>query len=346
MMQMTVDEKRCDEEKWSRNWPARIGEGRVEEMKWWALFAALSCASCASGLVPTRPAFLARPVPNASLQPAQLRGAHAHAARAAETECDRPNDVSNALALEGRFRACTDPELSPQINHALDVLAGALRVFGPQSVFASFNGGKDAVVILHLLRAAVARHAADASEAAAAADAAPDASGDPDSAPSTPPSPRVIYFSHPDEFEEIIAFVQETEAACGLEMITYDCGLGEGLRQCVAGENGAALGFVLGTRSGDPNSVGQEAFSPSSSYMPPFMRVNPIIDWTYENVWQFLRAFALPYCSLYDDGYTSLGNKFNTERNPALQRPDGTYAPAHTLRDGAMERSGRGPSKP
>ena len=109
----------------------------------------------------------------------------------------------------------------------------------------------------------------------------------------------------------------------------------------VATENGAALGFVLGTRSGDPNSVGQEAFAPSSSWMPPFMRVNPILHWSYAQVWDFLRAFELPYCALYDEGYTSLGRKANTQRNPALRRSDGTYSPAWALDDAQLHRMRR-----
>jgi phosphoadenosine phosphosulfate reductase len=35
--------------------------------------------------------------------------------------------------------------------------------------------------------------------------------------------------------------------------------------------------------------------------------VNPIIDWTDEDVWQFIREENLPYCKLYDQGWTRLG---------------------------------------
>lgn len=35
--------------------------------------------------------------------------------------------------------------------------------------------------------------------------------------------------------------------------------------------------------------------------------VNPIIDWTDSDVWEFIRAYNIPYCKLYDDGYKRLG---------------------------------------
>lgn len=91
--------------------------------------------------------------------------------------------------------------------------------------------------------------------------------------------------------------------------------------------------------------------------MPSFMRVNPILDWTYGDVWRFLRYFDLPYCSLYDRGaprdapsqprrsfcagYTSLGSKSNTHPNPALRVDSGGYLPAYELRDFSLERAGR-----
>ena len=35
--------------------------------------------------------------------------------------------------------------------------------------------------------------------------------------------------------------------------------------------------------------------------------INPIIDWTDAEVWEFIRANKIPYCSLYDEGFRRLG---------------------------------------
>ena len=35
--------------------------------------------------------------------------------------------------------------------------------------------------------------------------------------------------------------------------------------------------------------------------------VNPIIDWTDGEVWEFIHEYNIPYCKLYDEGYKRLG---------------------------------------
>jgi len=125
------------------------------------------------------------------------------------------------------------------------------------------------------------------------------------------------------------------------------------------------MAFVLGTRTTDPNAGQQGQFAPSSHYMPAFMRVNPILVWTYGHIWHYLRTFQLPYCCLYDQGYTSLGTVLDTMPCPALavagyrdsnnNNASGTnnsssttssngipkYWPAYMLRDYDQERAGR-----
>ncbi|MEF2231142.1 MAG: phosphoadenosine phosphosulfate reductase family protein [Pseudodesulfovibrio sp.] len=40
---------------------------------------------------------------------------------------------------------------------------------------------------------------------------------------------------------------------------------------------------------------------------PPYVMVNPILDWTESDIWAFHHRFGLPHCALYDRGYRSLG---------------------------------------
>ncbi|MCL5947262.1 MAG: phosphoadenylyl-sulfate reductase [Chloroflexi bacterium] len=37
------------------------------------------------------------------------------------------------------------------------------------------------------------------------------------------------------------------------------------------------------------------------------LKVNPLADWTEEEVWDYIRKHAVPYNTLYDQGYTSIG---------------------------------------
>ncbi|KAK6140146.1 hypothetical protein DH2020_026144 [Rehmannia glutinosa] len=104
--------------------------------------------------------------------------------------------------------------------------------------------------------------------------------------------------------------------------------------------------IFLGVRIGDPTAVGQEQFSPSSPGWPPFMRVNPILDWSYRDVWAFLLTCKVPYCSLYDRGYTSIGSIHDTVPNALLSlskssSSEDKFKPAYLLSDGRLERAGR-----
>ena len=236
------------------------------------------------------------------------------------------------------FRPAPPPplRLSPHITSPL-----ASSFLSPPAVAFSFNGGKDSTVILHLLRAAVAQRRREETEGSEG-----DETGEPALSAS---GLRAFVFDRPGEdFPAVTAFVAEADAAHGLGLEHLSL---EGVEGGMAGALSSYLhrtgvkAVLLGTRRGDPNAGGQAEFCPSSPGWPPFLRVNPILDWGFGDVWAFLDGLGAPSCPLYSHGFTSLGSVGSTAPNAALLRPDGSYAPARELVDGRQERAGRGKGK-
>ena len=201
-----------------------------------------------------------------------------------------------------------------RLCRAAACIHSALLRFGGQGLALSFNGGKDATVLLYLTLAVYRRENTG--------------------------TPLALYWR--DEargFTEVDAFVCATEQRYGLTLVRYDCGFAEGMKDAV--ERRGVTAVLLGTRRSDPNGADAESVQPSSAGWPPFVRVNPLLELSYADVWHFLRSLSLPYCSLYDRGFTSLGHTLDTKANPALQQADGSYLPAYELDDGSLERAGR-----
>lgn len=71
---------------------------------------------------------------------------------------------------------------------------------------------------------------------------------------------------------------------------------------------------------------------------PPHTRVQPILHFKERDIWDTIHKYKLPYCSLYELGYRSLGAKCSTYRNsdmPAWQQD----------LENTTEREGRGQDK-
>jgi len=185
---------------------------------------------------------------------------------------------------------------------------------------------------------------------------------------------RLVYFETRGNFPEVLHFMGETAAALGVPCETLRGGFKAGLQQLLA--EGVRC-VLMGTRRADPDGGLLEVFSPTSLDWPPLMRVCPALLLSYADVWAVLRGASLPFCELYCEGFTSLGAQHDSARNPALalgaaaaqagveagegggaedaadaeeeaeevraaRARGAAFLPAWLLRDGALERAGRG----
>ncbi|XP_076450575.1 FAD synthase-like [Babylonia areolata] len=207
------------------------------------------------------------------------------------------------------------------VRHAVSVIEEALEKYSLNEICIGFNGGKDCTVLLHLFHAVVQQKY-----------------------PKEEVKLQALYIRSRLPFPEVELFVQQACSRYHLELIRYEGRIKENLASLKQGHPDVKA-VLMGTRTTDPYSGHLQSFSMTDSDWPQLMRVNPILSWTYETVWRFLRTLCLPYCSLYDQGYTSLGSMNNTHPNPSLQVIDShgivSYKPAYLLMENGKERDGR-----
>lgn len=250
-------------------------------------------------------------------------------------------------------RRTSNPTLAAKVVHSLAVIDKAFDIYSEQGLAVSFNGGKDCTLLLHLAlyaylhrrkakgeTTAMAKHEGERSEGKEEEQRA-GTEGGAATADRAHYWMRILYFWFPTCFPEETQFVMDTTQSLRLGLIKSTKPYREGLQEIIETERPPIRAIFMGTRYTDPSCARLEEFSESTPGWPTFMRVNPILDWSYSEVWAFILAMGVPYCSLYDKGYTSIGEVNNTKPNPALLVEGCTYAPAYNLKEEELERAGR-----
>nr|CAD7392053.1 unnamed protein product [Timema cristinae] len=207
------------------------------------------------------------------------------------------------------------------LNEDEVVLEECCDKYDSSGIFLSFNGGKDCTVLLHLVCAVFLRKY-----------------------PGQHKPINTVYIQYEEPFPEVETFIQETVKRYELNLVTIP-GPIKGALQKLLREKPHLKAVLMGTRRTDPYSECLKHFQMTDAGWPQLMRVSPMLDWSYHDVWLFLRELLVPYCSLYDKGYTSLGSQHNTRPNQALKftasNGEQCYHPAYMLKDEDAERNGR-----
>ena len=221
----------------------------------------------------------------------------------------------------------------------------------------AYNGGKDCLVLLILYLCALHTKAAEAAI--------------------TEPI-QCVYIQAEHPFQEVEDFVVSSVKAYSLSLLQYAKPMKAAFADYLH-DTPSVKAIFVGTRRTDPHGEFLKHFDPTDHGWPKFIRIHPVIDWHYVDIWtvsgihqhnrrgvltdhaQFIRHLNVPYCPLYDRGYTSLGGTDDTHPNPALARQsasaqtsklddvngsaNGTatpkFRPAYELVDDYEERLGR-----
>lgn len=103
-----------------------------------------------------------------------------------------------------------DCQLQQSISNSLRVILDAFRLYGLSNVITSFNGGKDAVVIMHLIRASYAKYLYDLYQ-------------NNEMNENIQLKPKFIYFAIENDFNEVIRFINDCIHEYDLDIIQYQC---------------------------------------------------------------------------------------------------------------------------
>ena len=169
----------------------------------------------------------------------------------------------------------------------------------------SFNGGKESIIVLRMIMTIY-------------------------------PSVKVFYVRHDRDFPEIIESIDRSRQDYQIDLLLYD-----DLKSAITDlkDNHNIEAILTGFRRSDPYGP-TEHFQLTDNDWPQIVRVSPLLNWSYSEIWDYIIKHDINYCRLYDRGYTSIGTQDNTFPNHLLFNKNG-YSRADDLSDGTKERIGR-----
>lgn len=104
-------------------------------------------------------------------------------------------------------------------------------------------------------------------------------------ASSVPPALQTVYIISPHPFDEVTTFVASSISTYKLDLARYALPMKEGFKQYLEDKEGKVKAILVGTRRTDPHGGSLTHFDMTDGGWPRFMRVHPVIDWHYTEIW-------------------------------------------------------------
>lgn len=215
--------------------------------------------------------------------------------------------------------------LDKKVKKAKEIILEASKRWEPKKTAVAWTGGKDSTVVLHLVREVFDGKVPF----------------------------KVMFNDSTVEFDEIYEFIKKYQKDWNLDLLwikhlpedleAYNQAMKEknteeamevmrlakinAINYAIAEYDLEA--FLSGIRKDEHESRSKETyFSKRSTHW----RVHPILDFTIDDIWDYIHQYNVPYVDLYDKGYKSLGEKPFT--NPVAD-PD---APERAGREATKEK--------
>lgn len=202
----------------------------------------------------------------------------------------------------------------PRVQSALTAIDKAIAEFG-DGLWFSFNSGKDNTACFFLTAAILYKRSGFKKHDFTI---------------------KAMYFEEEDPFDECEEYMEyikrnfnfEPLVLKNTENLAKHKFMKTEMKKLVEQKN--VKGVIMGSRRTDPYCGNLTTFSKSSTEdgWPAFIRVLPIIDWDFKEIWLFFNACSIKYNNLYDKGYTYLGDRQDSVPNPYLRTKNGWYLPA------------------
>lgn len=159
----------------------------------------------------------------------------------------------------------------------------------------AYNGGKDCLVLLILYLCALHKKGL--------------VSANPNASPDT--AIKCVYIQAPHPFQEVEDFVESSVQTYSLSLLEYAKPMKAAFADYLH-DTPAVKAIFVGTRRTDPHGEHLKHFDPTDHGWPKFMRIHPVIDWHYVDIWTVSRTS----CRIPAKRPLTLCSLFATSRSP------------------------------